>query len=313
MRLAEDLRLEGIFLTNLGVLEAECGRLIEARHTYVQAVAILRTVGDQRLLGITLGNLGVLLHRLSELAEAQATHEQSAEMLAQVGDRRSEAIALARLGAVRASRAEIDRARRDFDEAERLLASLADPLAQATLELYRGFVDAALRSEALDEERVEEARAYGQRAEARFSASEAWCDRSDEIRTARTLLADALQTRGSRGAEPANPGALLIAAGARWFCPPGGTWQDFRRRAAIRRLLFALAEARRTSPGVALSVERLIEAGWPGQKIDHQASKNRLYVALATLRSLGLREALASRDDGYLLDPRVPLEWREPD
>ncbi|MEM6991151.1 MAG: hypothetical protein AAF721_11655 [Myxococcota bacterium] len=38
-----------------------------------------------------------------------------------------------------------------------------------------------------------------------------------------------------------------------------------------------------------------------------RAGANRVYVALTTLRKLGLRDYLLSQDDGYLLDPAMPI------
>ena len=37
------------------------------------------------------------------------------------------------------------------------------------------------------------------------------------------------------------------------------------------------------------------------------AGASRVYVALGTLRKLGLRDVILSRDGGYLLDPRVKI------
>jgi len=54
-------------------------------------------------------------------------------------------------------------------------------------------------------------------------------------------------------------------------------------------------------------VEGLLEKGWPGERVHPEAGADRVYMALSTLRKLGLREVLVSRDDGYLLDPRVPV------
>ncbi len=48
-------------------------------------------------------------------------------------------------------------------------------------------------------------------------------------------------------------------------------------------------------------------AGWPRERVGHLAAKNRVHVAVSTLRKLGLRDVLLSRDDGWLLDPHVAL------
>jgi hypothetical protein len=54
-------------------------------------------------------------------------------------------------------------------------------------------------------------------------------------------------------------------------------------------------------------VPELLEAGWPGERVLPDAGANRVYVALATLRKMGLKEVLKSNDSGYFLDPAVPV------
>ena len=44
-----------------------------------------------------------------------------------------------------------------------------------------------------------------------------------------------------------------------------------------------------------------------GRAAPPEAASKRLRVAIATLRSLGMREALLTRDDGYLLDPAASI------
>ena len=56
-----------------------------------------------------------------------------------------------------------------------------------------------------------------------------------------------------------------------------------------------------------MSVNALFRAGWPGERIHKSSAANRVRVALATLRGLGLRDVLEHNGDGYLLDPRVEI------
>jgi hypothetical protein len=56
-----------------------------------------------------------------------------------------------------------------------------------------------------------------------------------------------------------------------------------------------------------MDLDALLQAGWPGERVVPSAGANRVYVALTTLRKLGLRHFLLSRDDGYLLDPALPV------
>ncbi len=101
--------------------------------------------------------------------------------------------------------------------------------------------------------------------------------------------------------------ALLVGPDARWFRLAGGKRVDLGRRRAVRLLFLRLAEVRVATPGRALGMDDLLEAGWAGERVIPEAGWNRVYVALNTLRTLGLKAALVTRDDGWLLDPEVPL------
>ena len=57
-----------------------------------------------------------------------------------------------------------------------------------------------------------------------------------------------------------------------------------------------------------MSTRELIERVWPGEELVEGSGQNRIYVALAGLRKLGLREALKRCPDGYALDPRRAIE-----
>jgi tetratricopeptide (TPR) repeat protein len=105
--------------------------------------------------------------------------------------------------------------------------------------------------------------------------------------------------------------ALTIARDGGGAVLPDGRAIDLHARKAPRRLLVALAAARLETPGVAVGRERLIEAGWPDERIRAEAAESRLRTAIWTLRRIGLEPFLLTRDDGYLLDPLVPLRWSE--
>jgi DNA-binding winged helix-turn-helix (wHTH) protein len=69
----------------------------------------------------------------------------------------------------------------------------------------------------------------------------------------------------------------------------------------------ALVAQHRERAGTALSVDELLERGWPGEQVA-QSGANRVYVALTTLRKLGLRDFLNRDQAGYLLDPGAQIE-----
>ena len=83
---------------------------------------------------------------------------------------------------------------------------------------------------------------------------------------------------------------------------------DLARRRPLRRLLLRMSEQHRAHPGQPLSLEELLEAGWPGEKVLTEAGTRRVYVAVSTLRTLGLGELLVTRHNGYMLKPQLDLQ-----
>lgn len=98
----------------------------------------------------------------------------------------------------------------------------------------------------------------------------------------------------ARLAPPQHPD-LVIADDASWV-EVAGTRHDLRRRGPARRVLLALAEA--TGP---LTTGALFDAGWPGERVSHEVTTNRVYVTIGKLRALGLGDRIRTTDHGYQL------------
>jgi hypothetical protein len=89
-----------------------------------------------------------------------------------------------------------------------------------------------------------------------------------------------------------------------------GAWVDVGARGPVRlahrpllqRLLRALVAQHLRRPGVALAPDALLRAGWPNERALTHAGRNRLHVALATMRKMGLGVHLVRSDDGYHLE-----------
>lgn len=92
-----------------------------------------------------------------------------------------------------------------------------------------------------------------------------------------------------------------------WYCGPDGELQNLSNRKTLARVLAVLVEALEQSRGVPLGIDALLARAWPDERINKRAGANRVYVALTTLRKLGLRDLLVRTDDGYMLDPAVPI------
>ncbi|MCH9681802.1 MAG: tetratricopeptide repeat protein [Deltaproteobacteria bacterium] len=321
LRAEGDARFEAIHVCNLGVLELEHGEADRARAHFDASRELLSPLGDRRLLAIVLGNLGTLEHMQGQLQAARQCHDEALTILREVGDRRSEALCLSRLGRATAALGWAEDAGGCLSAAGRLLGRFPDPMVEATVRLDRGFVDVALAAKGGDEAAGHLRRARERIAEATAAQGDvpAWVERCDDIRFAVQLLEQALKASEpsettlpaetpASGPSARNASALLVGEQGRWLQLPGGDAHDLRRRKALRLILVRLAEEHRAKPGAGLPLEALLEAGWPGERVMPSAGANRVYVALTALRKLGLRKALLSQEDGYLLDPALPIE-----
>lgn len=103
-----------------------------------------------------------------------------------------------------------------------------------------------------------------------------------------------------------SPGYAVERSGA-WIERPDGVRHRLAHRPALSRLVAAFVDARERWPGRAMTVRELVERGWPGERIVPRAAANRVYVAMTTLRKLGLRDLLVRTEDGYLFDAEAPL------
>jgi predicted ATPase len=100
---------------------------------------------------------------------------------------------------------------------------------------------------------------------------------------------------------------LRVGEGSAWFALDDQEPIELSRRRIVRSLFSALLKARLEEPTRPVSVQQLVDAAWPGQKFIADSGANRVYVAIASLRSLGLGEILQTRTGGYLFDPHVPI------
>ncbi len=322
LRAVGDARLEAIHVCNLGTLELEHGHADRARAHFEASRELLQPLGDRRLLAIVLGNLGTLEHMQGDPRAARQCHDDALTILREVGDRRSEALCLSRLARADAALGWTDDAVGCLAAADRLLGRFPDPMVAATVGLDRGFVDLAHARQATAEARHEDAARHVAQARERIAEVRAqqgedppWIDRCDDIRFAVRLLEQALTQLAPAPLSPQvrSETALVIGRDGRWLQTPGDEPKDLRRRKAMRFILVRLADEHRANPGAGLSLEVLLEAGWPGERVMPSAGANRVYVALTTLRKLGLRKVLLSQDDGYLIDPALPVERRDVD
>lgn len=76
---------------------------------------------------------------------------------------------------------------------------------------------------------------------------------------------------------------------------------DLTRKPLLARTVLALASHHAEGVSTALDLETLAARMWPGEKIGVSARRNRVRVAIATLRQLGLADVLETHGSGYRL------------
>lgn len=122
----------------------------------------------------------------------------------------------------------------------------------------------------------------------------------------RGLLGRAAAALG-RGAGEEGSAAIVLRDKEARRVRLGACEVDLARKGPLRRLLHALVQEAVQRPGAPLSVDDLLGHGWPGEAPRGQTGRARVYVAISTLRKLGLERVLRKQDDGYLLDPEVKI------
>lgn len=285
-----DLRMEAMAEQALGLVEHARGAHAAALERYLRALAAARQAGDERAAGIAFGNQALTLLAMGDHAGAKEAYDAARACFAAAGDRYH----LARIAPLEVALA---RASGDLDAAEARFAG--------ALEAVRDQDDLAGEAELLLEgARIAALRRARARAEARLAEAKLVARGLEDV-----FLAAELEdvTREVRRAERGEL-TLKLDAEARSVELTGGTAGrakiDLSRRAALRRILLALAgQHARGRSGLALAEVR--EAGWPGERMRAESASARVYMAIRRLRALGLDEAIVTTDEGYALSSLV--------
>jgi tetratricopeptide (TPR) repeat protein len=283
-----------------------------ARTSLERSLREHRAAGAAALEAEVLGLLGLADEIDGRKAAARGRYEEAAVLLRAAERAPLEGLFLAYLGRVEASSGRLAEAREALDEARaRVFATGVRSLA-SVYDLCEGHVAVAegRAARARGDDRSE--LAHTDRARRALATS---AFPSPHVRLARILLdrdLSDLVAAASPAAEPARPevaagDALVVSASGRWFAPPRGQRVSLDTRHALRLILGSLAQQREASPGTPLDVAALLQVGWPGERVLHDAGASRVYTAVAQLRREGLRDLLLRRDDGYLLDPGVAI------
>lgn len=110
-----------------------------------------------------------------------------------------------------------------------------------------------------------------------------------------------------RTKRPTLPDGVLIARDGSWFAV-GSEYVSLDARPTLARVLSALAAHRENERREPLTAAEVFAVAWPGERIADGPAVARVYVAISTLRKLGLRKVLGGQGGGYHLRDVTPLE-----
>ena len=281
---------------DFGLVEQERGDLDAARAALEQALGVHTETGNRRFLAIALGYRAGVALEANQIDAACTLYEQTHASLSGIGDPKLEALFHGAHAAALATAKNLEAAESHAQIAERAATLQGEPRILATVSIHRGHLDIA---------RGDHAQAQSRRAAAAGLALQ-----SDDVRFALRLLDAALGSAKSETQSPTTSrAALIVARDASWFRLPGASERvDLSKRASLRRIIAELVRRRVDHPGIPVSREELVAAGWPGEKLDPDAAFNRLGVALSELRRAGWRAFLVHREGGHAIDPNLPVE-----
>ena len=304
--LPDDAAVRSAFHARLGAVHHERGAFAEARADYQRAFVLARRSGSRRGQAIALAALGLVHWETGHHDRARTAHERALAVSRAHGDVDYEGICLATLGGIEATASKIASATRLLEAARARLTPTANAHILGALTLYESMV---LLARAAKVARRDASRSRALAAQARAAIARVAADpaiEGEDIRVALRVL------RASFGEDPARAGdggGLVVHASGAWFQRAGRPVVSLGQKRALARLLLALATRHAKQPGTPLATFELLDAGWPGQEVAALSGANRVYVALAALRKLGLASVIVRSEDGYLFDPRVALSF----
>lgn len=305
-----DRWLAGLGLANIAQLEQEAQRFEVAEELLVAAVSRFREMGEPQYEAIYAAMCGALFFEWGQHERARHWYASGENALLGLTLPFPRTLLHGGRAALEATDGALGEASRHLEMARRHGAIVQTPIIRLVLELHGGTVELARF-----------AAGGSDAASPGPSPVDIWRERvrgleGADVERARLLRSNLDVRFALRMLKKRLPASESLATGPVLRHEPGALWFSFdrasdvslARRGALRRILHALLQEHRERPGQTLSGGTLAKRGWPNERILVDAASGRVRVAIATLRKLGLREVLLTRDDGYLLDPDIRSE-----
>lgn len=337
-------RLVGMNTACMGRLECDLSHPTKARELNTLATDMCDKLGDRWLAGLGLANLAQLEQEEQCFERALELLTRAVDRFREAGEPQYEAIYAGICGGLHFEWGKHDLARTWYGVAQARLEALVLPFPRVVVHAGRAALEATTGAHDAARAQLELARRHALRAPgavarvvleahattvelllstppsrgvvdpARARVGELLRGDSDDAGVVRTnldarfavrMLAKTLAAVGANGSSGA---VLRTTQDGLWFALGGGPRVELGRRGALRRIFVALAEAHERRSGETLDVATLTSRGWPNERVLVEAASTRVRVAIATLRKLGLRDVLLTRDDGYVIDPEAVVE-----
>ncbi len=338
----------GIVSSHLGVTLQRSGAAIRAREMHELALRIHEREGNERFIGAEHMHLGYIAIDLGEHDRAQTHFDTAIAYLSAVGERPLTTVVELGRVRLAIDRGRLEEAASSLERSERWLRAQSGREGSASYEATRlrghlaalrgDFKNAVLTYESASQAQLHSElgipamyfRSYAAHRTGlifnelpvdmpdRFNGTHALEQLGIELLRAATAGTQPPAVSGDQRARSfelrlvlelvasRKTGELILGGAGRWFSVEGHR-VDLARRGAVRLILIALVHARQR--GEVLTLDDLIVAGWPEERILADAAKQRAYSAIWTLRSLGLESWLVSDELGYRL--REGLTVRE--
>ena len=312
----EQRAFEAHFRFNLAKIELAAGLLDDAEATSRRSLLLFREFGNRFREGAVLGILGVISLERGELDAALEWLSPAEEILHACDAVSARAVVLSFFAVLEARRGHAAEAQQMLDEVRAYVRSGGKEIYPPFLDGAEAFLEvAALRQ--LEREKREGAEATILRARARLAAlekEEAHFPSCYATSLSRLLTKELADWDAGSLPPPAQSTPILAVGEAHdWFRLPGNQRVDLRNRPGLQRLFAAMVRARIDQPGAVIGRYELSNAAWPNAEMAPGRELLRLYTAIWLLRDLGLRNVILNEEDGYLLDPSVPVCTQDPD
>ena len=302
--------LEAFALGELGSLWLEARNWSAAERDLGAALEIHRQLGSSSFVGFMHGCLGHMHHDRGSYAASRAEYDRALAALRTIGDAVWSALVRGYRGLLALEEERFEDAAGDAQDALRGIAS-AYPAFEP---LFGAVRDAALVKLGIgpggeapevpaDDPAAALIRSWAGLAPAFEGAALATiADLRDPMSPAarRFEVRCALRLLGVGPSLAEARPVLEVSRAAQWFRLSGHARVSLETRPALFRIFEALAQ-RHVERGAPVTVEEMVAIGWPMERIREDAARARVYVAISSLRKLGLRAVIEKNASGYRL------------